>query len=63
MPTQSPRGNLTAILLVVALLDLVLERLLGRLFLSPACTGGLGCAWPRIAPFFLYLTGILARIC
>jgi hypothetical protein len=62
MPNQSPRGNLTAVLLVVALLDLVLERLLGRLFVSHGCTGGLGCAWPRIAPFFLYLTGLLALI-
>lgn len=62
MPKQSPHGNLTAILVVVAFLDLVFERLLGRLFMSPACTAGIGCAWPRYAPFLLYLTGLLALI-
>lgn len=62
MPKQSPHGNLTAILVVVAFLDLVFERLLGRLFMSPACTAGIGCSWPRYAPFLLYLTGVLALI-
>ena len=60
MPKHSPYGNLTAVLVVVALLDLLLERLLGRLFMSPGCTGGGGCTWAQLAPFFLYLTGVLA---
>lgn len=60
MPKESPYGNLTAILVVVALLDLVFERLLGRLFMSPGCAGGLACTWARMAPFFLNLTGLLA---
>lgn len=60
MPKQSPYGNLTAVLVVVALLDLLLERLLGRLFMAPGCSGGGGCTWAQLAPFFLYLTGVLA---
>jgi len=57
---RTPYGNLTAVLVVVALLEFVFHRLLGRMFLSTVCRGGLGCLVPRIGPFFLFLSGVLA---
>lgn len=60
MPNQSPYGNLTAILVVVAFLELVIDRLLGHLFLSPACQTGIGCLLLRGGPFMMHLTGTLA---
>jgi hypothetical protein len=62
MPNQSPYGNLTATLVVVALLELVVDRLLGRLFLSPGCQSGLACLLLRTGPFLLHLTGALALV-
>ena len=62
MPTRLPYGNLTAALAVVALLELVVDRLIGRLFLSPGCQSVLGCLILRSGPFLLYLTGALAVV-
>jgi hypothetical protein len=62
MPNRSPFGNLTAALVVVAVIDLVVDRLMGRLFLSPGCRTQLGCLWLRTGPFLLHLTGTLALI-
>ncbi len=62
MPYQSPYGNLTATLVVVAFLDLVIDRLLGHLFLSPACQTGISCLLLRGGPFLMHLTGALALI-
>jgi len=62
MPTRLPYGNLTAALAVVAFLELVVDRLIGRLFLSPGCQSVLGCLMLRSGPFLLYLTGALAVI-
>jgi hypothetical protein len=59
-PTRLPYGNLTAVLAVVALFELVIDRLIGRLFLSPGCQSLLGCLMLRSGPFLLYLTGALA---
>ncbi len=59
MPNRSPYGNLTAALVVIALLELLADRLLGRLFVSPGCRSGVGCLWLRVGPFLLHLTGLL----
>jgi hypothetical protein len=60
MPRRSPHGNLTAALVVVALLEFVFHRLVGRLFLSPGCSSALSCLLPRLGPYFLFLSGVLA---
>ena len=62
MPNRSPHGNLTATLVVVAFLELVIDRLLGRLFLSPGCLEGVGCLLLRTGPFLLHLTGVLTLV-
>jgi hypothetical protein len=62
MPNRSPFGNLTAALVVVAVLDLVIDRLMGRLFVAPGCRTGWGCLWLGTGPFLLHLTGALALI-
>jgi hypothetical protein len=62
MPNRPPRGNLTATLVVVALLELIVGRLLGRLFLSPGCHAGLGCLVLRGGPYLLHLTGALTLV-
>ena len=55
-----PHGNLTAVLTVVAALELIVNRLLGHLFAVPTCHTTLGCLALRLGPFLLYLTGALA---
>jgi hypothetical protein len=62
MASRPPYGNLTAALVVVALLEVVVNRLLGHLFATPACHTVLGCLALRAGPFLLYLTGLLALI-
>jgi hypothetical protein len=62
MPNQSPHVNLTATLVILAVLETVIDRVLGRLFLSPGCHGGLGCLLLRSGPFLLHLTGTLTLI-
>lgn len=58
---RPPLGNVTAVLVVVALAELILNRLIGRLFLSHAgCQKLLPCLVARSGPFFLYLAGLLA---
>lgn len=59
-PRHAPYGNLTAALLLVAFLELVVDRLLGRLFLAPGCQAGWSCLWLRAGPLLLNLTGLLA---
>jgi hypothetical protein len=57
------RLNLTAILAALAVVDLVLDRLLVRLFLpSPAGTSGWGQALAGSATFVSYLAGALALL-
>lgn len=46
--------------MVAALLEFIFHRVVGRLFLSPECASFLACLWPRLGPFFLFLTGVLA---
>ena len=53
-------GNLTAALVVVAVMEFVFHRLIERLFLSPGCHGGNICWLSRLGPFFLFLAGTLA---
>lgn len=60
MTRRAPYGNLTAVLVVVALLEFVFHRLVGRLFLSSGCRASLDCFLPRVGPFFLFLSGVLA---
>src|SRR6185503_13287833 len=56
-------GNLTAWLVFVAVLELLLHRLIGRLFLSgPGCQSLVACLLARSAPFLFYLSGVLALI-
>ncbi|HEY4184326.1 MAG TPA: hypothetical protein VGP07_04620 [Polyangia bacterium] len=62
MATRPPHGNLTAALVVVATLELVMNRLIGHLFATPSCLTLLGCVILRSGPFLLYLTGVLALI-
>jgi hypothetical protein len=66
MPTGShrpPVGNLTALLVLVALLELVLHRFVGRLFLAQAgCHSVLGCLLARSGPFLSYLGGLLSLV-
>ncbi|MEO5767499.1 MAG: hypothetical protein ABIS92_04035, partial [Polyangia bacterium] len=62
MPNRSPYGNLTAVLVVVAFLELAINRLLGRLFVSPGCHTGLGCLLLATGPFLLHLTGALTLV-
>ena len=62
MATRPPHGNLTAALVVVASLEMVVNRLLGHLFATPTCRGLFGCLALRSGPFLLYLTGVLALI-
>ena len=62
MASRPPYGNLTAALVVVALLEVVVNRLLGHLFATPACHTALGCLALRAGPFLLYLTGLLALV-
>ena len=62
MRNRSPYGNLTAALVVVAFLELVVNRLLGRLFISPGCRGGLGCLLLQCGPFLLHLSGVLSLV-
>lgn len=59
-PRHTPYGNLTAALLLVAFLELVIGRLVGRLFLAPGCQSGWSCLWPRAGSLLLNLTGLLA---
>src|SRR3569623_834185 len=62
MATRPPHGNLTAALVVVAALELVVNRLLGHLFATPTCHSIGSCMALRAGPFLLYLTGVLALI-
>ena len=62
MATRPPHGNLTAALVVVAALEMTVNRLLGHLFATPTCQSILGCLALRAGPFLLYLTGVLALI-
>lgn len=62
MATRPPHGNLTAALVVVAALELVVNRLLGHLFATPTCHSIGSCLALRAGPFLLYLTGVLALI-
>lgn len=62
MASRPPHGNLTAALVVVASLELVVNRLLGHLFATPACHTAVGCLAIRSGPFLLYLTGVLALV-
>jgi hypothetical protein len=57
------RLNLTAVLAALAVVDLVLDRLLVRLFLpSPTSTGGWGQVLGSSATFVSYLAGALALL-
>jgi hypothetical protein len=60
MTRRTPYGNLTAVLVVVALLEFVFHRLVGRMFLSSGCRSTLDCWLPSVGPFFLFLSGVLA---
>ena len=60
MVNRRPYGNLTAALVVIAVFELVLNRAVGHLFLSPGCRTVAGCLALRAGPFLLYLTGLLA---
>ncbi|MES1172439.1 MAG: hypothetical protein ABUL77_04305 [Bacteroidota bacterium] len=62
MPNRSPYGNLTATLVVIVLFELVVNRLLGRLFLAPGCRSGLGCFFLQAGLFLYHLTGALAVV-
>jgi hypothetical protein len=62
MATRPPHGNLTAALVVVAALEMVVNRLLGHLFATPSCHSIASCLALRAGPFLLYLTGVLALI-
>lgn len=62
MSTRPPHGNLTAALVVVAALEMVVNRLLGHLFATPSCHSIASCLALRAGPFLLYLTGVLALI-
>jgi len=62
MATRPPHGNLTAALVVVAALEMVVNRLLGHLFATPTCQSISSCLALRAGPFLLYLTGVLALI-
>lgn len=63
MPTRAPpRGNLTAVLAVAGVLELIVNRLLGHLFTLPTCHTTLGCLALRLGPFLLYLTGLLGLV-
>ena len=62
MATRPPHGNLTAALVVVAALELVVNRLLGHLFATPSCHSIGSCLALRSGPFLLYLTGVLALV-
>jgi len=62
MATRPPHGNLTAALVVVAALEMVVNRLLGHLFATPTCQSVASCLALRAGPFLLYLTGVLALI-
>lgn len=62
MSTRPPHGNLTAALVVVAALEMVVNRLLGHLFATPSCHSIASCLALRAGPFLLYLTGVLSLI-
>ena len=62
MATRPPHGNLTAALVVVAALEMVVNRLVGHLFATPSCHSIPSCLALRAGPFLLYLTGVLALV-
>lgn len=58
---RAPRaGNLTAALVMVAAGELVLNRVVGRLFLNHASTSPAGRLVVHSAPFLFHLAGVLA---
>jgi hypothetical protein len=69
MPSRARAGNLTAALVVVAALELVLNRLANRLFLPRSIVSGASAGATAVAravgdagPFLFYLTGVLALL-
>ena len=69
MPTRARAGNLTAALVLVAALELVLNRLANRLFLPRSIISGANASGSLVArivadsgPFLFHLTGVLALL-
>jgi hypothetical protein len=67
MPTRARAGNLTAALVLVAAMELLLNRLANRLFLPRSLVSGGGAGATLLArivgdsgPFLFHLTGVLA---
>jgi hypothetical protein len=57
------RFNLTALVAALALVDLLVDRLLARLFLSPSRGGDAGIAvFPALASYVSHLAGTLALL-
>jgi hypothetical protein len=69
MPTRGRAGNLTAALVLVAAMELVVNRLANRLFLPRSLVSGAGVGATLLArvvgdsgPFLFHLTGVLALL-
>jgi hypothetical protein len=69
MPSRARAGNLTAALVLVAALELVLNRLANRLFLPRSIISGTNASASMVVrlvadsgPFLLHLTGVLALL-